>query len=404
MVAAVLKGSIPGGQAYGYDLVRKFDETGEPIRGLRNINPHQADIVRRIFREYTEKKSLKAICADLNFEGEPAPKGGKWVSTTLIGQLARKTGLLRQTLYKGEVTFNRMLYRKHPETGRRLSHLRPEKDWIRVPAPELAIFDEDYFDGVQKMIEERSTLRKERALLNQILTLEEKAQRERVRARAARARQVKERRHATQIMSRKLRCAEHDVLVSPVRHHLYNCAHRPCLNRNVKYAELMPLILEQLRLFDAAALKRFYRSQKKNRAALASKRKAYERRLTRERTEIQSILEALGHRRRSEDVGAYLTDREKSIRRLRHDIGRLDKKMDVITEPSAGADERTAEEFQRAIKPLFAPDFDQDAVVAVRPYIARIYISAQSFENSKIVLRRVKIEYDFVKIIEAFRK
>ncbi|TCS59969.1 hypothetical protein [Varunaivibrio sulfuroxidans] len=78
--------------------------------------------------------------------------------------------------------------------------------------------------------------------------------------------------------------------------------------------------------------------------------------------------------------------------------------MDVITEPSAAVDERTAEEFQRAIKPLFAPDFDQDAVVAVRPYIERIYISAQSFENSKIVLRRVKIEYDFVKIIEAFRK
>jgi len=42
--------------------------------------------------------------------------------------------MLRQTLYNGVITFNKMQYRKHPENGKRLSIMRPEKEWRRKQA------------------------------------------------------------------------------------------------------------------------------------------------------------------------------------------------------------------------------------------------------------------------------
>ena len=50
-----------GGNAYGYDVVKKFDASGEPVRGDRTVNAFQADVVRRIFRDYAAGKSASAI-------------------------------------------------------------------------------------------------------------------------------------------------------------------------------------------------------------------------------------------------------------------------------------------------------------------------------------------------------
>src|SRR3546814_14416329 len=87
------------------------------------------------------------------------------------------TGILRNTLYKGLVTFDRMAYRKHPETGKRLSVVRPENEWITVPAPELAIVDEAQFDAIQQLIEERSNRFRQKRLIVQVMTQPEKAER-----------------------------------------------------------------------------------------------------------------------------------------------------------------------------------------------------------------------------------
>jgi hypothetical protein len=42
----VLAGFMPGGRAYGYRRVARFDEHGEPIHGLREVDPDEAAIVR----------------------------------------------------------------------------------------------------------------------------------------------------------------------------------------------------------------------------------------------------------------------------------------------------------------------------------------------------------------------
>ncbi|MBP0650769.1 hypothetical protein J8J40_27350, partial [Mycobacterium tuberculosis] len=39
-------GKSGGGNAYGYDVVKKLDGNGEPVRGDRAINAFQADVVR----------------------------------------------------------------------------------------------------------------------------------------------------------------------------------------------------------------------------------------------------------------------------------------------------------------------------------------------------------------------
>ncbi|MBL4748074.1 MAG: recombinase family protein, partial [Magnetovibrio sp.] len=181
-----------------------------------------------------EGMTLQNICDTLNLKGIPSSKGRKWIPTTLIGQLARKTGLLRQSLYKGIVTFNRMAYRKHPDTGRRLSFLRPEKDWLKIPIPELALFEESYFDGVQKKVEARSTLRKQRVLLNKVLNEDEKAAQEARMEKRRRQKQAKVRKLPTYIVSGRLVCADHNEAMKIGRVKLYNCPNRKCENRNLR--------------------------------------------------------------------------------------------------------------------------------------------------------------------------
>ncbi|MBE0562504.1 MAG: recombinase family protein, partial [Ochrobactrum anthropi] len=69
-------GKSGGGNSYGYDVVKKLDANGEPIRGDRTINEAQAEVVRRIFRDYAAGKSAKTIAFALNRDGIAAPSGG----------------------------------------------------------------------------------------------------------------------------------------------------------------------------------------------------------------------------------------------------------------------------------------------------------------------------------------
>src|SRR3546814_8196298 len=60
MIAAVLNGAIPGGRTFGYDIVRRMNERGELIPGLRKINQNEAEIVRTVFARYQAGESLRS--------------------------------------------------------------------------------------------------------------------------------------------------------------------------------------------------------------------------------------------------------------------------------------------------------------------------------------------------------
>lgn len=90
----VVNGYSAGGLSYGYRVVKKVDERGEPIRGLREIDEEQAEVVRRIFREFASGRSARAIAAGLNRDGILSPFGGEWAASTINGNLKRRSGFL----------------------------------------------------------------------------------------------------------------------------------------------------------------------------------------------------------------------------------------------------------------------------------------------------------------------
>ncbi|MEM1150143.1 MAG: recombinase family protein [Pseudomonadota bacterium] len=134
-------GRSGGGKAYGYDVVKSEDD-----KGRRTINPAEAEIVRRIFRDYGAGKSPKAIAAALNREGVPGPSGRGWGQSTINGNRHRGTGVLNNELYVGRMVWNRLRYVKDPATGKRVSKPNPEADWLIQDVPELRIIDQELWD------------------------------------------------------------------------------------------------------------------------------------------------------------------------------------------------------------------------------------------------------------------
>ncbi|MGF1631201.1 MAG: recombinase family protein [Kiloniellaceae bacterium] len=160
--SAVLKGRFAGGRCYGYRTVRAFDVAGNPVTGRREIDPDEAQIVVRIFREYAEGKSGKAIAAGLNNDGIKGPRGGIWRQNTINGNRARGTGILNNELYVGWLVWNRLEYKTkavnlggRPAAARkstskpRISRLRNEDQIVRVPLPDLRVVPQDLWDAVK---------------------------------------------------------------------------------------------------------------------------------------------------------------------------------------------------------------------------------------------------------------
>ncbi|MFQ6163493.1 recombinase family protein, partial [Sinorhizobium meliloti] len=144
-------GKSGGGLCYGYDVVRQIDASGEASRGERTINEIEANIVRRIFAEYLAGKSSRTIAMMLNSEGVPGPQGSEWGPSTIHGNPKRGTGILNNELYVGKLVWNRLRYLKDPDTGKRVSRLNPESDWVIQDVPELRIVDQ----SVWRLVKER---------------------------------------------------------------------------------------------------------------------------------------------------------------------------------------------------------------------------------------------------------
>ena len=137
-------GKSGGGNSYGYDVVKQFDaqrRTGP--RRARRSTQNEADVVRRIFRDYAAGKSPKRIAMELNREKISAPSGGDWGFSTINGNPKRGTGILNNELYVGKLVWNRQRFVKDPETGKRQARLNAPEDWITQEVPELRIVDDE---------------------------------------------------------------------------------------------------------------------------------------------------------------------------------------------------------------------------------------------------------------------
>lgn len=146
-------GKSGGGNSYGYDVVKKFNDAGEAIRGDRKINESEAATVRQIFNDYATGKSPRAIAGELNAANISSPSGkarlSQWGASTIHGNRQRGTGILNNELYIGRLVWNRLRYIKDPDTGKRVSRLNPQTEWIIKDVPEMRIIDQKLWDKVK---------------------------------------------------------------------------------------------------------------------------------------------------------------------------------------------------------------------------------------------------------------
>ncbi len=145
----VEQGKAGGGLCYGYDVVKQLDARGEPVCGERTINPAEATVIQRIFRDFANGLSPQAIVRALNAEQIVGPGGKLWSPTTLRGHIKRGTGLLNNELYIGKLVWNRQRYVKDPRTGKRVSRVNPQSEWITTDVPELRILDDALWQKVK---------------------------------------------------------------------------------------------------------------------------------------------------------------------------------------------------------------------------------------------------------------
>lgn len=85
----VRAGRSGGGLSFGYRVLRGLRPDGTPITGEVEIAPEQSRIVRRIFAAYASGQSPRSIAKQLNADGVPGPRGGKWTASLLLGGAAR---------------------------------------------------------------------------------------------------------------------------------------------------------------------------------------------------------------------------------------------------------------------------------------------------------------------------
>ncbi|GAG98446.1 unnamed protein product, partial [marine sediment metagenome] len=134
---------------YGYRKVKVTD--GGRERPKLEIEPYQAQVVRRIFESVLEGKGLIDISKELNREGIISPRGNSWGKTTIHK-------ILTNEAYTGTLVWGRRSIRNLPP-------IRLENAWP-------AIVDHDTFDRVQALLKERAfvTLHPKRVSSNYLLS------------------------------------------------------------------------------------------------------------------------------------------------------------------------------------------------------------------------------------------
>ena len=150
----IRQGRSGGGNAYGYKVVRgPVGRDGEAERGLREIDPAQAAVVRRIFQAFAAGTSPIALARLLNEEQIAGPRGGIWCAGSIRGQAARETGILRNRLYVGELVWNKRTWAKDPDSGRRRARANDAGMLVTESVPDLRIIDQELWERAQARLE-----------------------------------------------------------------------------------------------------------------------------------------------------------------------------------------------------------------------------------------------------------
>lgn len=146
-----LDGFSTGGRCYGYRTVQEENPPDpEHPRKVFVIEETEAEVVRRVFRLFSEGMSLKGLATMLNEEGHAAPhdggKGNKrgrgWGHTSIRAMLLNER-------YVGRITWNRSKWVQVPGRKSRRRVARPESEWVTQDDPVLAIVSPQLWAAAQ---------------------------------------------------------------------------------------------------------------------------------------------------------------------------------------------------------------------------------------------------------------
>lgn len=161
MTGAFTRGHHPGGKAYGYRSVRippdpsRLHDRSEGSR--LEVDPAEANIVRRVFRDYAAGQSPRTIAHQLNNEGVAYPAKGTAREQARNGwSFITIRWMLRNERYLGRLAWNRTMFVKD-ENGKRRPVPRPESEWMTAERPELRIVPDELWNAAHariRMIEE----------------------------------------------------------------------------------------------------------------------------------------------------------------------------------------------------------------------------------------------------------
>jgi site-specific DNA recombinase len=147
MTGRALKGLSTGGRLFGYRTTRGV-EGAEWV-----VFEPEAELVRRIFREYADGLSMKALVVRLNAEGVPFPAKVTRQGPTRRGRAVSTIHtILMNEKYLGRWAWNKAKFIMDPETGKRTAVRRPKDDWVVEDRPDLAIVSGDLWTRVQERL------------------------------------------------------------------------------------------------------------------------------------------------------------------------------------------------------------------------------------------------------------
>ena len=146
-----LRGFSAGENVYGY-YTKPFGELRLNKKGqakyegmVHKINPEEAEIVQRIFKEFTDDNSIHKIVNKLNEDKVPTKKGmrGGWNVSTV-------SRILKNEKYVGIWDWKKRKNVRDPITGKKKTVPRPIKDRIPIFREDLIIIDKETWEKTTK--------------------------------------------------------------------------------------------------------------------------------------------------------------------------------------------------------------------------------------------------------------
>jgi site-specific DNA recombinase len=150
----VLEGYHCGSEAYGYRSVRIVNPASPKGGGQSGtlgsklvIDEAEAEVVRRIFRLFTDGESMLGIAKALNRDRIPSPQnsrarkqGSQWCPSAI-------RDILHNEKYKGVYVWNASYQSEHPKSGELIKVKKAAHEVIRLERPEIRIVPDILWDA-----------------------------------------------------------------------------------------------------------------------------------------------------------------------------------------------------------------------------------------------------------------